>query len=558
MKGVLAIDLLLIIIAFFIIPAVAQNWNDSNEWNIIQGNSSFLKLSNFIEGDIEGIKAEFDLRNAPEESWVSMQLKPDQAFDPEVPIVFNLSANASCDLEIKMVDNDGTVYLRRIPMVNDRYKNWTPFVVYLGDLDFGWPKNNNGDFKKFKQFEKFELFELAFTSKRNETGTVWITGAGFGTKGLNSSLFDKNISLRRSEQPSPENPMVLEWLKAVQDNASPDGILLPSNGINHSIASTYDNSLVAMAFMLKGERERAERILDFYANATNICNRDPELQNFFYKGEARGFFQQVAIENITASSREVKAYHVYGPSDRWLGDMCWLMLAYKYYEKKYDSQKYDRVECLLTGLLLSWYNSTGGYIESGWRKNGTLVDAHLHEKNKDGHPEANIDAYAVMMLYNESGIASNISKWLDNKLGFGSGYPLDHYTWRNLSGETDDRVLSYPDTDLRYMIALDYQGEKIMGVWDGFIENNNTIWVEGVGQLACAFYEAGDPEKGNYYANLMDRYLQNETIGGRQYVALTARIPKDPPTAASSTAWYVFAKNQFNPMKLKSKRNSIP
>ena len=300
MKGALARDLPLIIIAFFIIPAVAQNWSDSNEWNIIQGNSSFLKLSNFIEGDIEGIKAEFDLRNATNNSWAIMRIEPKEAFDPRVPIVFNLSANASCDLEIKMVDDKGTTYLRRVNMT-DEFKNWTPFVVYLKNLRFGWGSSD--------EFGKFKYFDLAFTSNSNEGGVVLISGAGLGKMNMPSSFVDQNASFRRDAELLPENESLLEWLKVVQDNASCDGILLPSRGIGYEDASTYDNAIVAMVFILKGEPERARRILDFYASATNRDNNVVLRQNLFCKDcpvpkgipevnendSARGFFQHTIV-----------------------------------------------------------------------------------------------------------------------------------------------------------------------------------------------------------------------------------------------------------------------
>ena len=63
MKNVLIIDFFLLVAIFFAVPSMAQNWDDRNEWEIILGNSSLLKLSNFIDGDIEGIKAKFDLSN---------------------------------------------------------------------------------------------------------------------------------------------------------------------------------------------------------------------------------------------------------------------------------------------------------------------------------------------------------------------------------------------------------------------------------------------------------------------------------------------------------------
>ncbi len=65
-----------------------------------------------------------------------------------------------------------------------------------------------------------------------------------------------------------------------------DKKLLPS--MEGSQFQTFNNSLVAIAYILKGEKERSERILDFFAEATDKENQSPTLQNFFYKGEARG------------------------------------------------------------------------------------------------------------------------------------------------------------------------------------------------------------------------------------------------------------------------------
>ena len=78
--------------------------------------------------------------------------------------------------------------------------------------------------------------------------------------------------------------------------------------------------------MVKNERERAERILDYYQDATDSSNTILKRQNFFYNGEARGFYQQSNIEtNLDVSG-----------SDRWIGDMAWLFIACKYYENLYS------------------------------------------------------------------------------------------------------------------------------------------------------------------------------------------------------------------------------
>jgi hypothetical protein len=122
-----------------------------------------------------------------------------------------------------------------------------------------------------------------------------------------------------------------------------------------------------------------------------------------------------------------------------------------------------------------------------------------------------------------------------------------------LSGEANSSILSHPDEDMRFQKTLDFQGRKVNGVAsDAEGNDSNSIWVDGVGHLSCAFYEARDWGKGNFYANQMDSYLINDTIDGRQYWTLPYRISQDgyETGAISCAAWYIFAKNHFNPMTL--------
>ena len=121
-----------------------------------------------------------------------------------------------------------------------------------------------------------------------------------------------------------------------------------------------------------------------------------------------------------------------------------------------------------------------------------------------------------------------------------------------LSGEAPGRILHFPDEDLRYQKTLDFHGKQVKGVWHSPNESINNIWVDGVGHLACAFYEANDTTKGNFYANQMDNYLLDRTIDGKQYKILTYLLTDDGNDrgSISCAAWYIFAKNQFNPMKL--------
>jgi hypothetical protein len=106
--------------------------------------------------------------------------------------------------------------------------------------------------------------------------------------------------------------------------------------------STFNNALAAMAFVLKNQKDRAERILDFYASRTISNNQDGTTQAFFINHEPRGFYQQMHIDYRRGGDME----------DRWIGDNAWLLMAYKHYEKKYGFKaEYDNVTSLICGLL---------------------------------------------------------------------------------------------------------------------------------------------------------------------------------------------------------------
>ena len=61
-----ACTFLLLFAVFASVPVNAQNWNDPYLWNTDNNDGvSKLNLSKFNDGSTDGIKAEFDLRNAP-------------------------------------------------------------------------------------------------------------------------------------------------------------------------------------------------------------------------------------------------------------------------------------------------------------------------------------------------------------------------------------------------------------------------------------------------------------------------------------------------------------
>ena len=315
-----------------------------------------------------------------------------------------------------------------------------------------------------------------------------------------------------------------------------------------------------MAFILKGEKERAERILDFYAHAADTANIDITLQNYYYKGQARGFYQYIHV----SGSREGKAYHRMEKSrpDRWMGDMVWLLYGYKYYEQRYQSNKYQKISKLLLDLIKSYYepvSAESGYIQSGWRKN----DSYIHEATEKGHPEGNIDCYALFMLFGETDLANKILNWLNARLAGQENLPLDLYSWRvqafgRESAKASRQLLDIPEYDLRYRKILTVKGNQVMGFYHG-AEDKDNFWMDGIGQTAVAYYTAGDMERGNFYANQYDRLLIDVEINGVKTKALPYVLDNTDSNYTwvdttrgfiSACAWYIFAKNRFNPMRL--------
>ncbi len=357
------------------------------------------------------------------------------------------------------------------------------------------------------------------------------------------------IELRRDSVLTPKDQLMMDWLKVIQDCSSPEKQVLPSQENNE--VSTFNNALVAMAFILEGERSRAERILDFYSDATNPDNPDKDLQNFFYKGEARGFYQYMNLydENGTLKNHQRKN------SDRWMGDNVWLFFAFKHYQTSYHSDRYDKIIGLLKDLIISFYvddPGPGGFIDHGWRHGDSIL--HLGF----GHHEGNIDAYAMLRLIGENGLADSVRLWLDHALT-GENYPLDLYTWRVLAyGKEYAYLLDIPESDIRYRKTVESNGKKAVGFFHGPDINADNIWLDGTGHMACAYITCGDKHKGFFYANQLDNFAIERKINN----TLTHAIPytfnasggygwvRHDRGFISVVAWYFLAKNKFNPLQL--------
>ncbi|MEI6172497.1 MAG: hypothetical protein WCR01_02010 [Bacteroidota bacterium] len=516
---------------------VSSNWDNCAGWTISKSPGTTVVKSTFDGIHHDGISITYTF---PSGGWFDMSIALPDTFSQNSPISFFIKSSSSNFLELKFTDTDGSVFGLKTSL-GDYVKEGKQVVVYLKNTEYWWGGND--------KFDKFARFSIAVSG--NENGTLYLDETGVGKASLIStfhSSYDPDSTLagigfaqRRDSTLLKEDTLVLEYLKVMQDNSSVDQNLLPSQEDDE--AQTFNNSLVAIAFILKNEKERAERILDFYAHATNKENTDIQLQNFYYKGEARGFYQWVSLKTKRAPANRV---------DRWIGDMAWLLIACKNYERRYNSNRYDNLVKIIKDLLLSFYQETehGGYIQHGWRQG----DDHLHELS--GHPEGNIDCYVALKLCGEDFYAQKIKIWLEYELARRPGLPLDLYTWRVLAfGRKYSLLLDIPEFDFRYRKIIEVKGEKVMGFYHGPDLSVNNFWNDGTGHIACAYEAFGDKQRGYFYANQLDHLIINRIINTNNTHAIPYTLNKtggyewvdQNKGFVSCMAWYIFAKNGFNP-----------
>jgi hypothetical protein len=522
-----------------------ESWDTISKWTLAPEHNSIIKLAHYAEGiNNDGIEVAYHLSPGQSTgSWVRMIKTSIEGFTENHPVVLLLKANAYDDIELKFIDKDGSVFLKRYSL-NNRYTEWRQIVLYLSDTQYGW----GGD----QLFGELGSFEIAFSG--DSTGTVWLDEIGIGTPGLLSGCFldpyressGIGFEQRRKLKMVAEDDLVLKYLKVLQDHSSPSGNLL-TNDEKTTLVSTFNSSLVVMAYILKNQRARAEKILDFYAAGIDSNNQDIAKQNFFYNGEARGFYQQIHITDYKRGGNI---------EDRWIGDMAWLLIAYKYFQQQYgEKSEYQRVINLIKDLLISFYKEVDencGCVQTGWQDGDTRFDTSCHH-------EGNIDCYAVFKLCGEEDYAQKVKNWLLKELSE-KNLPLDTYTWRVLAfDEQAHNICNIPEFDMQYRKKYFFNQDSVYGFYPFANIDVNNIWTEGIGHMACAQLFYGDRERGFFYADQFDPLILTYELYGQIIRTLPYAVSRagdfswiDPEIGTvSSAAWYLFAKNSFNPLALK-------
>ncbi len=345
---------------------------------------------------------------------------------------------------------------------------------------------------------------------------------------------------------------IYQWLIQQQNDSTG---LLPSQQDN--FASTYNNALAVMIFTLKGDYAKAKIILDhfnskageFFNDRCNSFNSPCSQTDPCDENAPCGFFQY----------RDSRTGVPFQNVNRWIGDNAWLLMAIHHYQAKTGDTSYDPMAQVIVRLLKS-LQQPDGYIASGWENGDSTF-------NSSGHAEGNLDAYKALSLYGEPVVAQKIKDWLDcTDLNWKKG-PLDLHSWRVLSlGK--EYGFSLPDTErtddetIRYKSTITYNNSTVTGFlhipaseYFAQCQMSDSIWAEGTGEMAVAFYKAGYKEQGDFYVGELKKLLfEPADFPGTQTISFLA-LP-DPVCYAwvdtskghvAAVAWYIFAKERFDP-----------
>ncbi len=352
------------------------------------------------------------------------------------------------------------------------------------------------------------------------------------------SAVEQNIVFSAERVPSNTEAKIFNWMRAQQ---LPNGLLESAEYSN--VASTYDNALAAMCFLMIGEPERAERIFDFF-----------DARIFSELKSGPGGFSQLR------SNTGVPNNH------RWMGDNAWLLIALNNYKAMTGSAKYDFLSSEIATWLIGLQDTDGGLF-AGYDRNNNRLNYKV--------TEGMIDAFNAIEGY--TAFHSNLLQFLeidrwdatDGNLTAWPGNPpylfaLDVFPWSYLIFE-DYPVSALTSADRFLCSHTAINGVEITGYC--FDEDKDVVWPEGTGQMTLAFHFAGRMAEKELYLNELERILlQNSdhpnaagfpyaTNMGTTYGPDPLWNGADTEIALSGGAWYLFTKFGFSPFAYGRSKN---
>ncbi len=160
-----------------------ETWDEISQWQVDTDGKSIIEIQPVAANVLKGLQVKYTLKGDPH-GWVLIRKKIDSLPPPNIPIIFFIKADSPSDLEIKFVDSDGSIFLKKISMAG-KYKDWTQIIVYKNNLEYGL----GGD----AEFSGLTEFELAISGKGS--GTIWLDEIGFGNPELTPSFLPAGSQL---------------------------------------------------------------------------------------------------------------------------------------------------------------------------------------------------------------------------------------------------------------------------------------------------------------------------------------------------------------------------
>ncbi|MBN1871410.1 MAG: hypothetical protein JW800_02445 [Candidatus Omnitrophica bacterium] len=314
----------------------------------------------------------------------------------------------------------------------------------------------------------------------------------------------------------------------------------------------YDQALAAFAFTHHGDYQKAKAIFNFFDGV-----RERHIKKY---GNLIGF-----TDTYKRDGRETET--------RAAGPNAWVLMALNYYMYKTNDKSFLPLARDLADWLISLQCIDGGCI-GGYYGNGkpmTWVST-----------EHNFDCYAG---FRDLGIltaddkylkkAKEVKRWLvddvwneENKRFFlgknNPNFATDLSSWAVLS-----LGIEYaPSLDFAMDKSLNTQTYKVKNVKvEGFdfgsdykrspFPDKDAVWFEGTAHMVLAFSIAGREKESDYYLDQIRNCLTDSPTFpytmGLPYASnegtpvYDSWMMQDKPLCISSTTWYYFAENKFNP-----------
>lgn len=330
------------------------------------------------------------------------------------------------------------------------------------------------------------------------------------------------------------------WVTNMQ---MPNGLLESSE--NTDFVSLYDNALATLVFIQEGKLEKAAGILDFFHN---------KIQSELNAGSG-GFYQ---FRNSTGENG----------SRTWMGDNAWLLIAINHYHAATGNQKYLEMDIALTNWLRS-LQDTDGSLKGGFNEDGTaipkvtegILTAFNAVKGYD-------DFHKNILLYLEearwSAEENALVAWPEN---IAYNHALDlHSLGFSILKDFPVATLEHANRYKNTQVAT-VTGKEVTGYC--FDDDKDVIWVEGTAQMSVAYNHAGNTSQANELLLELEKTFITSTLAdasaglpytsnhGSTYGSSILWDHADITPALSSTAWYLFAKLNFNPFELGNDKNIL-